>query len=70
MIKNEKEKVLEFKNVAVRVYNLLYGKGHPEYEDVTHLAAWNAHIKYVDYLFWLSDVLEWYDEEEKRQKEQ
>ena len=70
IFKNEKEKVLEFKNVAVRVYNFLYGKGHPKYEDDIYLAAWNAHVRYVDYLFWLSDVLEWYDEEEKRQKEQ
>lgn len=67
IFKNDKEKVLEFKNVAVRVYNLLYGKGHPEYEDVTYLAAWNAHVKYVDYLFSLSNVLEWYDERETEQ---
>ena len=58
-----KDKVIEFKNIAISLYNRLYGKGHPEYKDVTFLAAWNAHVKYVDYLFSLAHILDSYHEE-------
>ncbi|MBE6876345.1 MAG: hypothetical protein E7496_06435 [Ruminococcus sp.] len=58
-----KDKVIEFKNTAISLYNRLYGKGHPEYKDVTFLAAWNAHVKYVDYLFSLAHILDSYHEE-------
>lgn len=55
-----KEKVDEFVASTVRLYNHLYGKGHQEYEDVTYLAAWNTHVKFVDYLFSLSLFLKEY----------
>ena len=58
-----KDKVIEFKNTAISLYNRLYGEGHPDYENVTFLAAWNAHVKYVDYLFSLAHVLDSYHEE-------
>ena len=53
-----KEQIIEFKNTAVRLYNKLYGEGHPKYEDTTYLAAWNAHKKYLFYLFRLSLLFE------------
>lgn len=49
-----KEQIIEFKNTAVRLYNKLYGEGHPKYEDTTYLAAWNAHEDYLQYLFRLA----------------
>ena len=52
------EQIIEFKNTAVRLYNKLYGEGHPKYEDTTYLAAWNAHKKYLFYLFRLSLLFE------------
>ena len=56
-----KDQIIDFKNTAVRVYNHLYGQGHPVYEDVAYLAAWNAHEKYLGYLLRLSCVLKAYD---------
>lgn len=56
----KKEEVIEFKNTAVRIYNLFYGRNHPEYEDVIHIAAWNAHEYFIEYLFNLDFVLKSY----------
>ena len=49
-----KEQIIKFKNTAVRLYNKLYGEGHPNYKATTYLAAWNAHEDYLQYLFRLA----------------
>lgn len=56
----QKEDVIEFKNTAVRIYNLFYGENHPEYENIIFLAAWNTHEYLVEYLFNLDFVLKSY----------
>lgn len=56
----QKEDVIEFKNTAVRIYNLFYGENHPEYEKIIFLAAWNTHEYLVEYLFNLDFVLKSY----------
>lgn len=55
-----KEEVIEFKNTAVRIYNLFYGKNHPEYKDIIFLKAWTAHEYFIEYLFNLDFVLKSY----------
>lgn len=55
-----KKDIIEFKNTAVRIYNLLYGKNHPEYKGVISIASWNAHEYFVEYLFNLDFVLKSY----------
>jgi len=56
----KKEEVIEFKNTAVRIYNLFYGKNHPEYKDIIFLKAWTAHEYFIEYLFYLDFVLKSY----------
>ena len=56
-----REDVIEFKDIAVNVYNRLYGRGHSTYEDTVLLAAWNAHEKLLDYLLMLSMALNAFD---------
>ncbi len=56
----KKEEVIEFKNIAVRIYNSFYGRNHPEYEDIIFLAAWNTHEYFVEYLFNLDFVIKSY----------
>lgn len=55
-----KKDITEFKNTAVRIYNLLYGENHPEYKGVISIAAWNAHEYFIEYLFNLDFVLKLY----------
>lgn len=56
----QKEEVIIFKNIAVSIYNHFYGKHHQKYDDVTNIAAWNAHEIFIDYIFILNYVLKSY----------